>query len=120
MKTYIINTSHDIQVDEYQNGIKEDVNFYYLEDKIQAETPRKAIEKYFKEFLYYNFTFDNAYIVHEEYEDENKNTLYYDILVDEENLQATEKDIEEWKKGEKTLYNNSLYLKIYEVTPAVI
>jgi hypothetical protein len=120
MKTYFIKTSHEIEIDEYKNGLGKNVNNYNLEDKIQAETPREAIEKYFSNYLYYNFTFANAYIMHLEEGGEDKNVLIYDILVDEESQEPTEKDIENWKKGEKTLYNNRIYLKIYEINPAII
>lgn len=118
MKNYIIKTSHEIEKDEYNNGITDYVNSYNLEEKIQAETPREAIEKYFSSFLHYDFTFENAYMVNEE--DEDKNTLFYDVLVDEESFEATESQKELWKKGEKTLYNNRIYLKIYELNPATI
>ena len=120
MKNYIIKTNHEIEIDNFNEGLTDYVNSYNLEAKIQAETPREAIEKYFKEFLYYKFTFENAYIVHEEDEDEDKNTLYYDTLVDEETFEATESQKKLWKKGEKILYNNRTYLKIYELNPVTI
>ena len=120
MKTYFIKTSHEIEIDEFNEGLTNLVNTYNLEDKIQAETPREAIEKYFSNYLYYNFTFANAYIMHLEEGGEDKNVLIYDILVDEESHEPTETDIENWKKGKKTLYNNRIYLKIYELNPAII
>jgi hypothetical protein len=120
MRTYFIKTNHEIEIDEFNEGLTNLVNTYNLEDKIQAETPREAIEKYFSSVLYYNFTFANAYIMHLEEGGEDKNVLIYDILVDEESQEPTETDIENWKKGEKTLYNNRIYLKIYELNPVVI
>lgn len=120
MKNYIIKTNHEIEKDEYKNGLTDYVNSYNLEEKIQAETPREAIEKYFDNVLYYNFTFENAYIFHLEGDGDEKNVLAYDTLVDEESFEATESQKELWKKGEKTLYNNRIYLKIYELKPAFI
>jgi hypothetical protein len=120
MKTYFIKTSHEIEIDEFNEGLTNLVNTYNLEDKIQAETPRKAIEKYFSSVLYYNFTFENAYIMHLEEGGKDKNVLIYDVFVDEESQEVDENDKILWEKGEKTLYNNRIYLKIYEINPAII
>ena len=118
MKNYIIKTSHEIEIDEFNEGLTNLVNTYNLEEKIQAETPRKAIEKYFNTFLYYDFNFENAYIF--DLDGEEKNVLCYDVFVDEESQEVDENDKILWEKGEKTLYNNRIYLKIYELKPAVI
>ena len=120
MKKYIIKTNHEIEKDEYNNGLTDYVNSYNLEEKIQAETPREAIQEYFDKYLYYSFDFKNAYIFHLEDDSEEKNVLCYDTLVDDESFEATESQKELWKKGEKTLYNNRIYLKIYELNPAII
>lgn len=120
MKKYIIKTNHEIEKDEYNNGLTDYVNNYNLEEKIQAETPREAIQEYFDKYLYYNFTFENAYIFHLEGDGDEKNVLCYDVFVDEESQEVDENDKILWEKGEKTLYNNRIYLKIYELTPAVI
>jgi hypothetical protein len=120
MKNYIIKTSHEIEIDEFNEGLTNLVNTYNLEDKIQAETPREAIEKYFSSVLYYNFTFENAYIIHEEDEEGHKNAMFYDTFVDEESQEVDENDKILWEKGEKTLYNNRTYLEIYELNPTVI
>jgi hypothetical protein len=120
MKTYFIKTSHEIEIDEFNEGLTNLVNTYNLEDKIKAETPRQAIEKYFSSVLYYSFDFQNAYIFHLEGDGEEKNVLCYDVFVDEESQEVDENDKILWEKGEKTLYNNRIYLKIYELNPAVI
>jgi hypothetical protein len=120
MKTYFIKTSHEIEIDEYKNGLTKYVNSYNLDAQIKAETPREAIKKYFKNILFYSFDFKNAYIFHLEDDSEEKNVLAYDTLVDEESNEPTESEIKLWKKGEKILYNNRTYLKIYELNPAII
>ena len=107
MNTYIIKTSHEIEIDTKY------VNSYSLKSEIKASTPREAIQKYFDEYLYYTFEFKNAYILHEEEENEATNVLFYDILTDEENNEATENKIELWKKDKLTLYNNRIYLEIF-------
>jgi hypothetical protein len=120
MRTYFIKTNHEIEIDEFNEGLTNLVNTYNLEDKIQAETPREAIEKYFSSVLYYSFDFQNAYIFHLEGDGEEKNVLCYDVFVDEESQEVDENDKILWEKGEKTLYNNRIYLKIYELNPATI
>jgi hypothetical protein len=117
MKNYIIKTSHETDIDSYNEGQGKNVNYYQEESQIKARTPREAITQYFKNVLYYTFEFDNAYIIHEE---KGKNTLFYDVLVDEESMEASQNQIELWKKGEKTLYNNRIHLSIYELNPAII
>ena len=113
MKTYIIKTSHEIEKDTYNEGLISYVNSYNLKSEIKAENPRDAIQKYFDEHLYYTFNFKTAYILHEEEENEATNVLFYDVLVDEENNEATEKEIELWKKDKLTLYNNRIHLQIF-------
>jgi hypothetical protein len=120
MKTYIIKTTHEIEIDEFNEGLTNLVNVYSQDGQIIAQNPREAIEKYFSSVLYYNFTFENAYIIHEEDEEGHKNAMFYDTFVDEESQEVDENDKILWEKGEKTLYNNRTYLEIYELTPATI
>jgi len=120
MKNYIIKTNHEIEKDEYKNGLTDYVNSYNLDAQIKAETPREAIEKYFSSFLYYNFTFENAYIFHLEGDGDEKNVLGYDVLTNQDGDEANEREREMWQNENLTLYNNRIYLKIYELNPAVI
>ena len=113
MNTYIIKTSHEIEIDKYKEGLTNYVNSYSLKSEIKAATPREAIQKYFDEYLYYNFDIKSAYILHEEEKGEATNILFYDVLVDEENNEATENQRKLWKKDKLTLYNNSIYLEIF-------
>ena len=122
MKTYFIESVHDICIDSYSEGEKENVNFYDIKQNVKAENPRQAIEKYFETELFFSFNFEYAGIMHEEEGEEadNINKLNYCILVDEENCEANEKELEEWKQGKKTLYSNNITLSIYEVQPVKI
>ena len=52
MKTYIIKTNHEIEIDTYNEGLISYVNSYNLKSEIKAENPRDAIQKYFDEHLY--------------------------------------------------------------------
>jgi hypothetical protein len=113
MNTYIIKTSHEIEIDTYKEGLTNYVNSYSLKSEIKAATPREAIQKYFDDYLYYNFDIYLSYILHEQEENEPTNVLFYDVLVDEENNEATESQKELWKKDKLTLYNNHIYLEIF-------
>ena len=116
MKTYFIQTSHDISIDTYNEGQGDNVNFYTMEEKIKSENPREAIEKYFKNNLGYIFNIENSYIVHkEEGDEEGINKMYYDVLVDVENMEASKKSIDLWKEGKEKLYNDSVCLVIFEL-----
>jgi hypothetical protein len=120
MKTFIIKTSHTIEIDDFEYGLTKYINSYDIKEEIEAENPIQAIEKYFKDVLYYDFNIENAYIYHHEDENEDTNILSYDVLVDEENVQATENEKDLWSKFKKTLYNNNINLKIYELNPVTI
>ena len=121
MKTYFIESVHDIYIDSYSEGEKENVNFYDIKQNVKAENPRQAIEKYFETELFFSFNLKYAYIVHEEEgEEEPQNKLTYSVLVDEENNEATEKDIEKWKQNKKTLYANNITIYIHELQPVRI
>ena len=113
MKTYIIKTSHEIEKDSYNDGLLNYVNSYNLKHEIKALTPREAIQKYFDECLYYTFDFKSACILHEEEKGEATNILFYDVLIDEENNEATDDQIKLWKKDKLTLYNNNIHLEIF-------
>ena len=121
MKTYFIKSIHDIYIDSYSEGEKGNVNFYDIEQNVKAENPREAIKMFFEKFLYYNFSFEHSYIVHEEEgEEEPQNKLFYSVLVDEENCEANEKEIEEWKQNKKTLYSNNITIYVHELQPVKI
>lgn len=122
MKEYIIKTTHKIEVDEFDNGLAKHVNLYEfdIKEEIKADNPIQAIQKYFNNILFYDFDIKKAYIFHHEDEDEEKNTLEYDNLINGAGLEATEDERQLWRKGEKTLYNNNTFLRIYELNPATI
>jgi hypothetical protein len=121
MKKFIISSTHEVYKDDYNEGETDYVNGYSLKSKIiNSETTKEAIQKYFEDELYYKFNVDYAYIDHEEDIDASKNTLHYSVLVDNENSEASEYEIELWKKGELELYANNIFLTIHELTEATI
>lgn len=105
---FIIKSAHDVHIDHYEKGQQKYVNYYQLESKIEAETVGEAVKKYFDEFLNYSFDEKKAEVNEDGF-------LNWDVLVNSENEQVTEKDqvFNEWKKDEAILYNNYVSLKAY-------
>ena len=120
MKRYYIVSHHDVYIDDYEKGELENVNYYNIKEFVVAETPREAIKKYFDEILCYSFSISSAIITHEEDDDEPINRLEYSVLVDDENIEASELERLLWKEGNKKLYSNNISLYIEELTPVKI
>ena len=120
MKTYFIESVHDVYIDDYNEGETTHVNFYDIKQNVKAENTREAINKFFEKILFYKFNFENAIITNEEDENEPVNRLEYSVLVDEENNEASEIDIEKWKKNKKTLFANNITIYINELQPVRI
>jgi hypothetical protein len=110
MKTYEVTTTHDVYIDNYEDGETKHVNWYQQTSKQKANSPREAIENHFNNIIYLPFNFDRA-----EPNDENT-ILYWGALVDENNEQPTAHDEAQWKKGEKELYSNHIEIEIKELT----
>ena len=107
MKRFFISSTHEVFVDDYNEGELNNVNDYNLNSFINAEDPRQAIEKYFDTVLGYDFSFELS-----DFED---GYLNYSVLVDEDDLQATETEKVFWRNGKKTLYCNNIRLKVGEL-----
>jgi hypothetical protein len=120
MKKYYIESTHEVYIDTYNEGEGKHVNSYTQKAMISAENQREAIQKYFENELYFDFNFQHASIDHEEGLNENINTLHYSNLVDDDNAEASKSEIEAWKRGVVTLYSNSTYLTIFELTEVKI
>ena len=60
--------------------------------------------------MYYDFKKDNA-----SKSDEVENELHYSVLVDVENLEASENQIEKWKQGKEKLYSSNITITVYEI-----
>jgi len=120
MRNFKIISNHTVSVDNYNEGEQENVNNYSLNATIKAENPRKAIELYFENELFYKFNFENSFIPHEEEDEAEENILIYDVLVDFDNEEASERRINSWKKGKETLYNNNIFITIFELNSVKI
>ena len=88
MKTYVIECAHDVYIDFFSEGQKEHVNYYDTNGKYKTDSPIEAIEKHLS-FLGYQFDKKNS-----EVDEDEPNKLFFSILADVENNEATEKQIE--------------------------
>ena len=114
MKNYIVECVHDVYIDSFEEGQKEHVNYYDTKGKYEADIAIEAIEKHLS-FLGYQFEQKNS-----EVDEDEPNKLFFSILADVENNEATEKQIEIWQKDKLKLYDNNMVLCVYELTPAKI
>ena len=108
MKRYYIESNHDVYKDSYNEGETENINYYNLKSIVQAKNPKEAIKQYFDKELCYSFNIDNS-------DTDDDGVLYYSVLVDVDNCEATTKDIEQWKQDKKVLYSNNITLSIFEL-----
>ena len=115
MKTFKIYSAHDVYIDDYEQGELDRVNGYTVANEIEANDVWEAIEKYFETTLYYDFKKGNA-----SKSDEVENELHYSVLVDVENLEASENQIEKWKQGKEKLYSNNITITVYEIIGTVL
>ncbi len=111
MNEYLIKSYHNIYVDDYNEGEGYHINSYNMTAFIKAPDAGNAIQQYIENCLYYKFNSN--------YLDTNGDDIscYYDVLVDDESIEATEADRELWKNGELKLYNNQIMIEAYIVLP---
>lgn len=111
IKKYLIESSHDVYEDDYEEGEGANVNWYTQDSIIQAKDVKSAIKEYFEKTLYIdNFSFDNTAT------DEDQEVLFYSYLVDIENACITEEHILHfWKLGKLRLYSNNVTLRVAEI-----
>lgn len=111
MIEYLIKSYHEIYVDDYNEGELDHVNGYNMTAFIKAPDVGSAIQQYIENCLYYKFNSN--------YLDTSGDDIscYYDVLVDDEGIEATEADRELWKNGELKLYNNQILIEAYVVLP---
>ena len=107
MKTYKIVSTHDVYVDSFSEGEQEYVNHYNFSAEIKKDNVNEAIEDYIKNSLYFNY--------HKKLTYKENNKIYLSVLVDEDNIEANEKQIEQWKNNKLTLYVNYVEIEVYEL-----
>jgi hypothetical protein len=105
-KKYYIKTWHDVQEYSHEDGELDHVNAYDMSDIIKANDPKEAIDKYINKVLGYMFDVDEI---------EVDESIYFDVLVDKNNMQASPQQVEAWKDGKIKLYNDYVNMEIYEL-----
>ena len=107
MKTFKIESSHSVYMDDYEQGEGAQVNSYEMDGIIKAETPVQAIEKYMETVVGYDFDITDSLI--------EDNTVFYSALVDGSNIEASDSQKESWKQGKCILYTDQFSIIIYEL-----
>lgn len=106
-KKFVISSHHDIYVDDWNEGELDFVNGYSMSETIEAETWKEAVNTYFEKVLHYNLGIENC--------DIEDDYIVTSCLVDEDILQPTDKEVEDWKEGKRTLYSNVIMVYVDEL-----
>lgn len=106
MKHYLVNSHHRITIDDFNDGEKEEVNCYNLENKVKAKNPEEAVLNYINE---------NLYVENTDFEKDEYCGWYLDNLVDADNMIPSQEDRNLWAEGKKTLYNDYTTFEVYEL-----
>ena len=114
MKNYLIECNHYICIDSYKQGELENINNFDTKGEYVAKDPTEAIQKHLFS-LGYNFNRDCMQVDKEQY-----GKVWYSILCDVENSEATNKEKIDWQNNKLTLYSNDITLFIYKLTPAIV
>ncbi|MFY8170413.1 MAG: hypothetical protein ACOVK2_04780 [Candidatus Fonsibacter sp.] len=111
MKNYKIEISTDVYVDSWKDGELDYVNCFTNSFEIVEVSPIKAIEKAMDKLC---FSFDKKYM---QLDEESETICFYSNLVNEENEEVNKTDIEykEWKKGKKALYSANHRIEVKEL-----
>jgi hypothetical protein len=109
MKTYFVRSTHIISEDDFEQGEGAQVNWYKESRTIEANDPGDAIHKYFSNVLYYKF--DMAFSV------VDGDTLFYDVMVDDDNAEASDAELLKWKSNQMKLYVNRIEVQVTENIP---
>lgn len=110
MNEYLIRSYHTVSEDSYNDGELDYVNGYELSYFVKAIDPSKAVQEYIERKLYYKF---NPRFIDKSDDDIS---VYYNVLVDIDNAEATESEYELWKQGKIKLYNDSIRIEVYSVS----
>ena len=110
MKNFKVTTNHDIYEDSYENGEEENVNNYIVTSEQKAENAIEAIKKHYENELCYS-DFKKEFAGFEDGDD----SLHYSNIVDEDNYEATNEQIDKWKKNKIKLYANNMVFTVYEL-----
>ena len=114
-KKFYFTVNATIYEDDYKEGQGDQVNFWKVNELIEAPTLDLAIEKLFETTLYFSYTKELSQT--NDSDEEIKNILEYSNLVDEDNNEILEdsKQYKAWKEGNAILYACDLSIEIFEL-----
>jgi hypothetical protein len=111
MKNLLIYSAHNVYEDDFNEGEKEQTNFYECQAEIRDETIKGAIEKYISDSLGFTIKENNLYL------DEEQNLIFYDTIVNNDNFELSKTEHNQWKKGKMKAYTNRVEISVSEITP---
>ena len=101
---YLIKTNFDVYEDNYNEGEGKFVTAW------SHQSEHKAIESALQQhFEQVGLSYDVNYI----YEDDGMRHYFW--TVDDDCIEATEKQIEQWKRGEIKLYSQNANINVYKL-----
>ena len=106
IKKYYIKTWHDIHEYDYNDGELDHVNNYDMSEIIKADNPKDAVDIYIRKVLGYMYDVDEI---------ELDESIYFDVIVDKECMQASTNQIDNWKQGKLKLYSDYVNMEIYHL-----
>lgn len=113
MKKYKLKSIHYVYEDDHNEGQGKMINNFVLFEEIEADSPKDALMKYF-DFLGCKVTEKD---VESMAKDADEDGMYnWSKQIDKDGCFVTPDEIEQWKRGELTLYSDSFSVFIYELT----
>lgn len=102
--SYIIKTYFDVYEDDYNNGEGKHVNSWDYQSEHDAI--ESALQQHFGKL---GLSYDANLSL------EDDGNRWYSWTVDEDCCEATDEEIEQWKRGEIKLYSQHASIKIYKL-----
>lgn len=110
MEFYTVTIGHLITEDSYLNGeIGDIINEYSSQTIVYANNMKEAIKEAFQKELLHDINFNNI--------EDDEGNLYYGMLVDNENVEATKQEVKDWKQGKIKLYNDNIQISCFKMIP---
>ena len=104
---YVIQTLHTVYNNDYENGEGEVISNFADDVELLAASLDQAIEKYFADHAFYNYD--------KKFADIDDGILNYTVTTDDNDDEATEEQLIEWKSGKLDLYYHNIRIKVGRV-----
>ena len=104
MNKYYISSIHDNYEESFSSSDGEFCNSWEQKRIVKANNLQEALKIYFDSELYYSFNINDL--------DIQKDNIFTSLLVDIDNCEASDYEIEQWKKDELTLYHQHICISV--------